>query len=241
MIGLTTALAAVSNSETAGGFAVPMDERMQRIVRILKEGREVEYGFLGVTLWGASRRRGEGVEIREVIPGSPAARAHLQPYDLIVSVNGIRVYEEDDLFVTVGTLLAGTEVNLEFIQTRSGLGPGLHQTARVTLAKFYVPPESIIVSHRPSFRGLRIDFTSLLLRPLVFPRPMPEGVLVSAVEPGSPAAAAGLKVNEIITHVNDRPVNTPAEFYDQTKRKGPVELTLAATDMGKLPLKVKID
>ena len=49
LIGLTTALAAISGSESAGGFAVPMDAKMQRIINRLKEGKEVEYGFLGVT------------------------------------------------------------------------------------------------------------------------------------------------------------------------------------------------
>src|SRR5262249_43594110 len=48
LIGLTTALAAVSGSETPGGFAVPIDRWFKSIVATLQEGKEVEYGFLGV-------------------------------------------------------------------------------------------------------------------------------------------------------------------------------------------------
>ena len=46
VIGLLSATAAVAGSETSGGYAVPMDPIYRRIVEVLKEGREVEYGFL---------------------------------------------------------------------------------------------------------------------------------------------------------------------------------------------------
>src|SRR5262249_29867200 len=150
--------------------------------------------------------------------------------DRLLAINGIRVRENDDLFLTVGTLMAGTEVQLEYVHGRAGLTPQRHETARVTLAKYYLPPERIIASNRPSLRGLRVDYTSLLIQPIAFLPGIPEGVLVSAVEPGSAAAAAGLKVNEIITHVNGRAVHRPADFYEQGKQPGPLELTLAQTD-----------
>ena len=55
MIGLTTSLAATAGYEQAAGYAVPVDETFRRIVETLKEGREVEYGFLGVV---PAERRG---------------------------------------------------------------------------------------------------------------------------------------------------------------------------------------
>ena len=48
MIGLTTALAAISGYEQAAGYAIPVDDTFRRVVETLKQGREVEYGFLGV-------------------------------------------------------------------------------------------------------------------------------------------------------------------------------------------------
>src|SRR6202011_3306869 len=48
LVGLTTTLAALTGGDTTGGFAVPMDAGIRRIVRVLEKGEEVEYGFLGV-------------------------------------------------------------------------------------------------------------------------------------------------------------------------------------------------
>ncbi len=48
MVGLTTALAAQAGYEQAAGYALPVDETFRRVVATLKQGREVEYGLLGV-------------------------------------------------------------------------------------------------------------------------------------------------------------------------------------------------
>jgi serine protease Do len=235
-IGLTTALVALPGSEAAGGYAIPFDERMRRIVQVLKEGREVEYGFLGVQL-SPDAGRGEGVRVFRVTPGSPAARAGLLGGDVIVAVDDMPVYENDDLFFTVGTALAGSEIQVEY---RRPPPRGMRKEVRVTLAKFYVPTK-VIASKRVSIRGLRVDYTSLLLQQPTMLRGIPDGVVISDVEPSSPAANAGLKVNEIITRVNGREVNSPADFYQQGKQPGPLEVTLAQTDPMKPAPKVVID
>src|SRR5262249_55558667 len=92
LIGLTTARAAITGSETAGGFALPLDMNMQRIIGRLRKGQEVEYGFLGVSGDGLVGRE-EGLIINEVTSGSPAAKAELNPGEIILSINGIRVHE----------------------------------------------------------------------------------------------------------------------------------------------------
>ena len=46
--GLSVALAATAGYETAAGYAIPVDQTFRRVVETLKQGREVEYGFLGI-------------------------------------------------------------------------------------------------------------------------------------------------------------------------------------------------
>jgi S1-C subfamily serine protease len=223
LVGLTTATAALSGGEVPGGFAVPLDAGMRRIVEVLRRGEEVEYGFLGVYLQPESRP-GKGVQLTNVAPGSPARRAGLAAGDWVQSINGSPVQENDDLFLLIGTQLAGNTVRLEV----SRMEGGATRTCAVKLAKFFVPGTPI-ASHRPAPRaGLRVDYTSVL-SPRT--RGIPEGVLVREVLPGSAADRAKLQVETVITRVNNQAVSTPAEFYQEMDRAaGPVELTFLNPD-----------
>jgi S1-C subfamily serine protease len=223
MIGLTTATAALSGVETAGGFAVPMDKGMRGIVEVLKRGEEVEYGFLGVTFKEEIRGRTVGVEVNSVSLGSPAFRAKLHARDVILRVNDKDVNEHDDLFLALGNCLAGTEAKLE---VKSPSMPV--RTVNVMLAKYYVIGKNIAANMPAPVRGLRVDYTSLLVqivRP--FPGAIPHGVMIREIVPQSAAEKVQLRPYEVITHVNGRPVNNPAEFYREAgKVTGTLELTL---------------
>jgi len=91
MIGLTTALAAISGYEQAAGYAVPIDDTFRRVVETLKQGREVEYGFLGVapkSLRDADLAAGRrGVVVHDVVEGTPAKRFGLEAGDIITHVD----------------------------------------------------------------------------------------------------------------------------------------------------------
>jgi serine protease Do len=223
LIALTSSVAATAGSETAGGFAIPFDAGIRRIVETLRKGEEVEYGFLGISLFENPRTE-RGIPINAVTSGSPAARAGLQGGDVILAINGQPMRENDDLLLSISTALAGNTVQIEL--QRAGNGPS--RTLAVVLAKFHVPGK-IVAARRPAaVRGLRVDHTSILAsmspQPLV-PR-VAAGVMLREVQADSKAAAQ-LKVHDIITHVNGKPVNTPDEFYQEMQRAaGPVELRL---------------
>jgi S1-C subfamily serine protease len=234
LIGLTTSLAGIYGGETPGGFAVPMDDGMRRIIEVLRRGEEVEYGFLGVrfpTDQGPPQH-GEAVQIVDVIQNSPAFTADLRAgRDYILSVNGVKVQEPEDLFLALGTLLAGSTIQLDVAP--SPKGPSHRVT--VKLAKYYVPGK-IIASKRPEpVRGLRVDYTSILCqRPggmQIYGRAIPHGVMIREVVSGSAADAARLQETKVITEVNGQDVGTPDEFYREMRTAvGPVELTLMSPD-----------
>jgi len=200
---------------------------MRRIVDVLRRGEEIDYGFLGVSFDQGPVRDGEGVRLISFVRGSPAERdGQLQPGDRILEVNGKPIHESDDLFLALGSALAGSKVRLQVRRTR----PGFPQEVDITLAKFLSPGKRIYSSmgKRPMFRGLRVDHASLLVQPTAnqFSR-IPMGVMVCAVQPGSPAAAVPLKVGDVIAEVQGRPVASPADFYREIERRvGPIELTL---------------
>jgi S1-C subfamily serine protease len=250
LIGLTTAVAALSGSETAGGYAVPLDAGLRRIIedKLLK-GEEVEYGFLGVSP-GTDLPRGQGAVIGLADDGTPASRSGLRTGDVILAVDNLPVREWDDLFLHIGMRLAGSKVKITVRRGDTVLSP-----LEVTLAKFYVPGKIIVSRKVPAVRGLRVDYVSVLQQKQPT-RQSPRfasvvnqgGVFVTEVLPDSPAARARLQPNEVITHVNDRPVNTPAEFYrallDVNQKQGvsaPIELTVASSDWHRGSTKVTLN
>jgi S1-C subfamily serine protease len=223
-VGLTTAIAALSGGESTGGFAVPLDDSMKRIIDVLRRGEEVEYGFLGVRFDPEGPRERGGVKVLSVIEGSPAATAGLRGGEYIWSINGKDVSNYDELFLVIGTLLAGSEAKLRVAPGPRGTGDAREVTA--TLAKFYVPGK-VITSRKPkAVGGLRVDWTSILVQPSG--SYIPRGVVIREVIRGSAADTARLQPDKVISHVDGRPVANPTEFYRaMAKAQGSVKLTLS--------------
>ena len=226
MVGLLTSMAAIQGGETPGGFALPINMPMRRIIEVLKRGEEVDYGFLGVSVDDPQRGvKGQmGVPIT-AIKGSPArADGKLDPGDVLIEVNGQPIREVEDIFLNVGMHLAGERVSLR-VRRPDGRERGIE----VTLAKLLVPGKHIASSlgGRPYFRGVRVDHSSLLVQQLPRWPHIPDGVLITDVQPSTAADRASLKTGDVITHVRRTPVRTPAEFYRAvTDAPGSIELTV---------------
>ena len=220
LIGLTTAQAALAGTEAPGGFAVPLDAPMKRIIDVLARGDEVEYGFLGVQ-FQPEAHAGRGVTLMGVADGSPADLAGMARGDTITAINGSPVHDNDDLYLQIGICLAGGAARIEAV----GID-GRPKTCTARLSKSYTPGKAI-ASHRPSPRGgLRVDYASILAQRIALQH-IPQGVAIREVVPDSAADKARLQVDYVITRVGAKPVTTPAEFYDaMTKADGPVELSV---------------
>lgn len=217
LVGLTTAQAALAGVDMPGGFAIPINAGYRRIIEVLCRGEEVEYGFLGVTTSNISamdRPRG-GVMVEGVAPNSPASAAGLRRNDVILAVNGQRVREHDDLFLFLATALAGRKADL-LVQRFNEREP---RTLTAALVKFPIDTDrdASRATIRPrSIYGLRIDYTSIVAKT---GEPLPEGVIVREVQPNSPAKAAGLtEFVDVITNVNDTPVSSPTEFFQEVNK-----------------------
>jgi S1-C subfamily serine protease len=239
LVGLTTTLAAVTDQASAACEGVPIDATRKRIIEVLRTGGEVEYGFLGVTTLDLSPEQlrafnildGGAVQISEEIPaGTPAARAQLRRGDVVLAVNRTRVRDGDDLFVAIATTLAGSPVELEIIRDRQRRTVSVKQLAKQGAAG------RVIASQRPpAFRGLRVDYLTTLVGHVPSERVQAAlrqgGVVVREVQAGSPAARAGLQADDIITHVHDRAIDSPADFERETRQAtGPVPLRLLPSD-----------
>ncbi|WP_010587024.1 trypsin-like peptidase domain-containing protein [Schlesneria paludicola] len=241
LIGISTSLAAIEGYEQSTGFAIPVDGLTRRIVRTLLDGHEVEYGIIGISPGelspvdflhlntGLPQRSAAAVV--KVQPGSPADVAKIDDADVVVKVEGVPVLSTSDLVRMVGLHPPDSEIDLTLWRR----GRQRLESVKVKLAKWPVRDEEGIVETVPRYapwRGLSVDYSTARQRgeTLVYQR-----VLVMKVAEGSPAQAARLQPGTFITHVNNNPVRTPAEFYEAVKKtQGIVTLKLSEDAPGTL-------
>jgi serine protease Do len=231
MVGLCVALSAVAGYETAAGYAIPVDRTFRRAVDALRQGREVEYGFLGVqpvNLRPSDLAVGlHGMKIDRVLASTPAERSGLRPDDVVTAVGGAPVHDADGFVLEVGRLPPEGVARLDLVRN------GRPQTVEVALAKYPVQGKKIVTQPAPGWRGMHVDFGSMTLE--VDPKSSgslyfhDDGVLVMDVEQGTSAWAAGLRRGMLVTHVGRTAVRTPREFRAAVEgRTGPVDLRLGA-------------
>lgn len=230
LVGVGMAISASIGFESPGGFAQPTDALTRRILETLAEGKEMEYGFIGISLPREQFVGPEGSPAGVIVPSveSPAARqAGLEPHDMIVEVNGQRVRNQHDLVLLVGSLPAGSKLHTKVIRG------GAVKELVIPLGKYPVYEEPIVTNKRPEWNGIRVDYLSVLVRaegnPWGEERRYPDcGVVVREVRPGSPADKKGVQRDQIIERVNGTRIFDPNEFDEMVaKAVGPVRLTFS--------------
>src|SRR6266571_922304 len=122
VIGVNTAVAGVGL-----GLAVPINQATRTIVGALMTEGRFRRAYLGIA--GGTRplpprvasrlRRASGVEVVEVVEGSPAAQAGLRPEDLIVELNGVPVETVDDIQRLMVGELIGSQVHARVLREGS--------------------------------------------------------------------------------------------------------------------------
>lgn len=233
MVGLCVALAAVAGGESSAGYAIPVDATFRRALETLKEGREVEYGFLGVQPANLSAEEIlaglRGARVERIVPGTPAARCGLKPNDVVTAVGDAGIDDADSLVLEVGRLPVETAARL------SVLRDGRPLSIRAALSKCPTPGKKIVTNRPPAWRGLRVDYATAVIESEQAVRASradsDEAVAVVEVEEGSPAARAGLRRGMLIGRVDSAAVRTPKEFLAAVAGKSAaVELRLLSDE-----------
>ncbi|QUV99012.1 DegQ family serine endoprotease [Chloracidobacterium sp. MS 40/45] len=235
LVGINTAIIARGAQGNQGiGFAVPVSMARMVMEQLITKGRVVR-GYLGVTLqdlnealskqFGVTGNR--GVVITDVTADSPASRAGLQPGDVILEFNGQPVRDLRTLRLTVAQTPPGTTVQLRILRNR---------TPRDISARLDELPEDQPLSALPgagedarpdapagsALPGVTVGELSPAVRSRLN---LKSGVIVRAVQPGSPAAEAGLQRDDIILQVNQQAVTSVAAF-DAAVRQSQGEVLL---------------
>jgi serine protease Do len=131
VVGVNTAVAGVGL-----GLAVPVDTTTRRIISALMVDGRVRRAYLGIA--GGARPlpprmvarlgRDRAIEVVEILPGSPAADAGLQPEDLLVEAAGVQLRGVDDLHRLMTEEMIGRPIELTVV--RGGEQRGMSITPR---------------------------------------------------------------------------------------------------------------
>jgi serine protease Do len=114
---------AISSRASNIGFAVPINQAVSILTQLKTKGR-VSRGFIGITLTdvtpGLQRALGlpvsEGVIVQDVTPRSPAERAGLKPYDIVLEVEGRPVVTNQELIRDISERQPGSVARLEVLR-----------------------------------------------------------------------------------------------------------------------------
>ena len=210
LVGINTAIYSQSGGNIGIGFAIPTN-MVRQITDQLVEYGEVRRGFLGAQLqdldpdlagaFGITTRN--GAVLVNIIEGSPAHQAGLQPGDVVTSVNGKPVANAADLRNQVGLKRIGEKVKLQVIRE------GKQKTVTATVA------ERKTVELPSDLRNERLagaTFGEIPEQSIAYGRI--RGVMVYEVENGSRVGTAGLREGDIITSVNRIPTRNLNEFLN---------------------------
>jgi len=132
VVGVNTAIYSPTGASAGIGFAVPIDPVKRLVPQLIRYGRPIEPGIAGATYlsdWLAQRIGFEGVVLRDVARGSPAAAAGLSGIevtrrgryrlgDVVVAVDGERVHTVDELRDRFEAVGVGATVTLDVIRDR---------------------------------------------------------------------------------------------------------------------------
>jgi len=207
VIGINTAINPRANTI---GFTVPINMAKHVLPQLRAHGH-VTRGWLGVVIQGLTPELAESFEldnedgalVSKVLADSPAEAAGIQHGDVITVFNGTPIKEWRDLPRIVGETPA--EIAVDIVVVRDGK----EQKIRIKIGTLDEPNlrTAGTESSGPSAFGLRVtNLTPEIAAQLGVG--INTGVLVSDVDPGSPAEEAGLQRGDIVVEVNRQSVSS---------------------------------
>ena len=226
LVGVPSQILSRSGGNIGIGFAIPASLAKNIMGQLIETG-SVSRGRIGIQgqdltpelakSFGLANAR--GAVISRVVPDSPAAKAGLKVEDIVLKANGREIVDMNQLRVVVGQLRVGAKVDLEILRD------GKPRTLTVQVGKDSAATVATGAAVHPKLQGAtfaQADESNS--------KEDARGVVVSKLDPRSPAARTGLKQGDVIMGVNRQPVSGMDDFARLTASKGDLLLHVRRGD-----------
>ncbi|HXD46516.1 MAG TPA: DegQ family serine endoprotease [Pseudolabrys sp.] len=223
VIGVNTAIISPSGGSIGIGFAVP-SKTVVPVIDQLRQFKEVRRGWLGVRIQQVTDEIAETLSIKPAhgalvagVDDKGPAKGALAPGDVIVKFDGKDVKEMRDLPRIVADTPVGKDVQVVVVRK------GKEETRTVKLGRLddaekkqaaLTPKEAAPEGDTAVKKTLGLTLSGLTadLRKKNSIKDSVKGVLITGIDPKSPAAEKRLAPGMVIAEVEQEAVGSPAEF-----------------------------
>ncbi|HSB09162.1 MAG TPA: trypsin-like peptidase domain-containing protein [Blastocatellia bacterium] len=244
VVGINTMILTGGSQGNIGiGFAIASNTARDVFKQLVKAGR-ISRGYLGVKVLDLDEAKAHAVGLEpragvwvDEVPdaNSPAGPAGIKPKDVITAFNGKTVRAARELTDTVAATPAGETAKIEFIRN------GHPESVTVQLVE---RPKNVAANIQSSdddeggtqqgrlgIQGRTL--TPELIEQMKLKLKVPSGVFVAAVQPGMPAAEAGLLHGDVIHGFDRVETKTVEELAQAVKSAKPGEYLIEAERNGR--------
>jgi serine protease Do len=203
----------------AYGFAIPINQARQVAKALITEGR-VRHAWLGVGIGdvkdgaklgddGEPERKGKAGKgmpakaawVSRVMPGSPAEKAGVHVGDVITQIDNQKIGEAADVVDYVSAKKVGAKVSLAYLRD------GKNGKTQVTLGELPENPYAVgDADARKDKIGVDVQTLTPEMAGALGLGPSAKGAVITEVEPGSRAAHAGLRPEDLIIEIDRKPI-----------------------------------
>ncbi len=211
VVGVNTAIFSRSGGNIGIGFAIPIN-LVKGLLSQLRDTGKVTRGWMGVVIQDVNAEMAEALDMAEalgalvanVAKGSPAEAAGIAVGDVIVAFDGTPVKKSSDLSLTVARTPVGRLVDVAVVRN------GRRVIVELRIGRLGDDEEAVAVEDGGGL-GLTVQE---LDRESPGARGAQDrgGVVVTAVETGSPAEQAGVRVGDVILEIDRKRIGGLKDF-----------------------------
>ncbi len=245
VIGVNTAIFSQTGGSVGVGFAVSSDLAANIVKQIIDNG-VVRRGFLGVTLRDIEKadvtrfglKNTEGAFVRGVTVGASADIAGIKTNDVIVKFDGKKIKVTRDLNRAIADAPVDRKLPVEVIRNAQLIKLNVMLKWRgETLAQADQGSKNFEIMSKTAARasGLTMESPSVKIRNMFGIKGPVEGVVITSLDPESPAANI-VQQGDVIREIAWEPVVGPKEAAEHLERlrkinSGPVQILVQRGDL----------